>query len=270
MTRPTALIAEDEPLLAGEMSSSLGAIWPELDIVEVVADGATALERALRLRPQVLFLDVRMPAMSGLEVAQALGEDWPEAVALPLIVFVTAYDQYAVAAFEREALDYLLKPVEPGRLARTCARLQAALKARADQPRAAEQEVAEALAQLRAVLAAPGVAAPAQAPLTLLQASIGTTIHVVPVAQVLYFEAADKYVRVVTAQREYLIRMPLRQLLPQLDPAVFWQVRRSLLVRADAIATALRDEAGRVELSLRDRAEKLPVSRLYAHLFRGM
>jgi len=269
MTRATALIAEDEPLLASELRSSLAGQWPELEIVAAVADGASALEQALLRRPDVLFLDVRMPAMSGLEVAQALGEDWPDGPALPLIVFVTAYDQYAVAAFEREALDYLLKPVEPTRLTQTCQRLKASLAARHAQP-AVPQDISLALAQLRGVLGAPGIAPPQQPRLTMLQASIGNTIHLVAVADVVYFEAADKYVRVVTAERDYLIRLPLRQLLPQLDPAVFWQVRRSLVVRAAAIASALRDESGRVELSLRQRAEKLCVSRLYAHLFRGM
>ena len=274
----TALIAEDEPLLAANLQAELARLWPELTIVANVGHGAAAVERALALRPQVLFLDIRMPGMTGLEAAQALVEDWPDAAPLPLIVFVTAYDQYALQAFERAAVDYVLKPVQRARLAQTCARLQAALRVRRDLAPAAPLAARDAtlqstLAQLRQLLAAPGLAATTNAApqlLSVIQASVGAAVHMVPLAEVLYFEAADKYVRVVTVEREHLIRTSLRDLLPQLDAQCFWQIHRGTVVRADAITTALRDESGKVHITLRGHPDKLVASRLYAHLFKAM
>jgi len=268
----TALIAEDEPLLAANLQAELARAWPDLRIVANVGHGAAAVEQALALRPDLVFLDIRMPGMTGLEAAQALAEDWPhDGAPLPLIVFVTAYDQYALQAFEHAAVDYVLKPVQPERLAQTCERVQAALKARREPLAAgAPTAIESALAQLRGLLGAPGLAGAAPALLTVIQASVGAAIHMVPVADVLYFEAADKYVRVITAQREYLIRTSLRDLLPQLDPQRFWQVHRGTVVRADAIATAVRDESGKVHLTLRDHTDKLVASRLYAQLFKAM
>jgi DNA-binding LytR/AlgR family response regulator len=263
----TALIAEDEPLLAASLKATLARLWPQLRIVAAVTHGAAALEQALALRPDVIFLDIRMPGLSGLEVAESLAEDWPHGP-LPLIVFVTAYDQYAVRAFEHAAVDYVLKPVEPERLAVTCRRLQTALAARADAtPTELPHDFIAALAALRGAAAGSATATPN---LRILQASLGATIHMVPVADVLYFEAADKYIKVVTASREYLIRVPLRRLLQQLDPDQFWQVHRAVVVRADAIATAVRDASGKVELALKGHPAKLAVSRLYAHLFRAL
>ncbi len=273
----TALIAEDEPLLAANLQAELARTWPGLRIVANVGHGAAAVEQALALRPEVVFLDIRMPGMTGLEAAQALAEDWPADTPLPLIVFVTAYDQYALQAFEHAAVDYVLKPVQPERLAQTCARAQAALKARREPATgegtgaAAPAALEATLSQLRSLLGTPGLNVSPPAPqLSVIQASVGAAIHMVPVAEVLYFEAADKYVRVITTQREYLIRSSLRELLPQLDPQRFWQVHRGTVVRADAIATALRDESGKVHLTLRDHADKLVASRLYAHLFKAM
>jgi DNA-binding LytR/AlgR family response regulator len=269
-----ALIAEDEPLLAASLRAALQRLWPELQIAASVTHGAAAVEQGLALRPDIVFLDIRMPGMSGLEVAESLAEDW-SAGPLPLVVFVTAYDQYALSAFEHAAVDYILKPVDPARLAVTCRRLQAALAAR-DNGTVNElpAQLAAALAALRSAAAAsqqqPQSQASAKPPLRVLQASLGATIHMVPVSEVLYFEAADKYVKVVTAQREYLIRMPLRQLLPQLDPNEFWQVHRSTAVRVEAIATAVRDDTGKVLLTLKGHGAKLLASRLYAHLFRAM
>jgi DNA-binding LytR/AlgR family response regulator len=274
-THPTALIAEDEPLLAADLQAALARLWPELRVLASVGHGAAAVEQALALRPAVLFLDIRMPGMSGLEAAQALAEDWPDDTPLPLIAFVTAYDQYALQAFEHAAVDYVLKPVQPERLAQTCARLRAALAQR-EAPLAAAgvPTLDAALDQLRSLLAAPALGAtatmPAPTQLSVIQAGVGAAIHMVPIGDVLYFEAADKYVRVVTAEREHLIRTSLRELLPQLDAARFWQVHRGTVVRADAIATAVREESGKVTLSLRGSADKLTVSRLYAHLFRSM
>ena len=276
MTTATALIAEDEPLLARHLASQLAQLWPALRLLAVVDNGLDAAAQALALRPQVCFLDIRMPGQSGLEAAQAIVEDWPAAQALPLLVFVTAYDQYAVQAFEAQAADYLLKPVTDVRLAACVQRLQGRL-----QPASAETVHAPSqalLAQLRALLSAqPDLPAPAANPpthpptrLSVIQASSGNLVHMVPVDKVLYLEAADKYIRVLTAEHEYLIRVPLRELLPQLDPQQFWQVHRGLVVRATAIATAQRDDSGKVFLKLHGRPERLTASRLYAHLFKGM
>jgi DNA-binding LytR/AlgR family response regulator len=272
-----ALIAEDEPLLAANLQAELERLWPGLETVANVRHGGAAVERALALRPDVVFLDIRMPGLSGLEAAQALAEDWPDdAGPLPVIVFVTAYDQYALQAFEHSAVDYVLKPVQPDRLAQTCARVQTALKARAPNGQAPNHTVAleATLGQLRQLLGAPALASGASAApaskLGVIQASVGNAIHLVPVGDVLYFEAADKYVRVITVEREYLIRTALRELIPQLDDTRFWQVHRGLVVRADAIATAVRDESGKVHLTLRGHKDKLVASRLYAHLFKAM
>ena len=276
---PTALIAEDEPLLAQALAADLARLWPELQILATVGDGLSATTQALALRPQLCFLDIRMPGATGLEAAQALAEDWPDGAPFPLLVFVTAYDHYALQAFEAQAVDYLVKPVEAPRLAACVARLQRRL-ADAARPQAAtappdakaSSGVLDAtLQQLRALLGSGiGAATPAQPRLEVIQAGVGNTVHLVPVADVLYFEAADKYLRVVTADREHLIRLSLRELLPQLDAQLFWQVHRSLVVRAAAISTATRDEAGKVALQLRGRPERLTASRLYAHLFKGM
>ena len=290
---PTALIAEDEPLLAAALQADLARLWPDLRIVAQVADGLSAVQQALALRPQLCFLDIRMPGASGLDAALALAEDWPDGTPLPLLVFVTAYDQYALQAFDAQAVDYLVKPVDGARLAACVARLQkrlttaampaiSASPASAAHPAAApaitsntlDPALAHTLGQLRALLGVTGLAAqPGPTPATrleVIQAGVGNTVHLVPVAEVLYFEAADKYLRVVTAEREHLIRLSLRELLPQLDGQQFWQVHRSLVVRASAISTAQREESGKVTLQLRGRPERLTASRLYAHLFKGM
>ena len=269
----TALIAEDEPLLAQALRAELARAWPGLQLLDTAVDGDDAVERALEGRPDIVFLDIRMPGRSGLEAAEAIVEDWPgDAAALPLIVFVTAYDQYALQAFERAAVDYLQKPVQPARLAACCARLKdmIALRAAARDATASPvaQDDAALLGRLRTLLGAAPEAP--QPPLTILQASIGATLHMIPLDEVIYFEAADKYVRVVAATREALIRMSLRELLPRLPAERFWQIHRGTVVRADAIATATRDDSGKVFLTLRQRPERLVASRLYAHLFRGM
>ncbi len=267
---PTALIAEDEPLLAQALRAELGRAWPELQVLAPAADGDEAVASALAQRPDVVFLDIRMPERNGLEAAEAIVEEWPaDAGALPLIVFVTAYDQYALQAFERAAVDYLQKPVQPARLAACCARLKDMLALRAAAGSAGTPtDDAALLGRLRSLLAAPPE--PAQAPLAILQAGIGATLHMIPVDEVVYLEAADKYVRVVTAEREALIRMSLRELLPRLPAERFWQIHRGTVVRADAVATATRDDSGKVFLTLRQRPERLVASRLYAHLFRAM
>lgn len=266
-----ALIAEDEPLLAAALRAELAALWPALELLPPAGDGLSALQAALALSPDLCFLDIRMPSLSGLELAAALAEDWPEGKPFPLLVFVTAYDQYALQAFDAQAVDYLVKPVPRERLASCVQRLQARLAERPAPAAALEQ----ALAQLRALLGSPGSAvsaAAASAPprLEVIQAQVGSLVHFVPVDQVLYFEAADKYVRVVTADREHLIRLSLKELLPQLDPQQFWQVHRGTVVRARAITQARREESGRVTLAIAGRRETLVASRLYAHLFKGL
>lgn len=264
---PTALIAEDEPLLAAGLRAELARLWPALQVLATVGDGHQALEQALALKPSVCFLDIRMPGLSGLEVARALAEDWPDGAAFPLLVFVTAYDQYAIEAFDAQAVDYLLKPVLPERLAACVQRLQRTLATRGD----AASSMQATLQQLRGLLSAPAAPGAAALPrLQVVQAQVGATVHLVPIDEVLYFEAADKYVRVVTAEREHLIRMSLRELLPQLDPAVFWQVHRGTVVQARCIASARRDDSGKAFLKLRGRPETITASRLYAHLFKGM
>ena len=298
---PRALIAEDEPLLAAALQQELRAAWPELQIAATVGDGISAIQQALALQPDVLFFDIRMPGQTGLDAAVALTDAWSAHQPFPALVFVTAYDQYAVQAFEAQAVDYLLKPVQSARLQKTVQKLRLALIQKAQsainsiansEPQAPthtqelEPNLQRTVDQLRHLLAQPGLwpgaepgaplaptplAAPQRPPrLTVIQASHGSQIHMVPVGDVLYFEAADKYVRVLTARAEYLIRTPLKELADQLDPQEFWQVHRSTLVRASAIATVVRDELGKLHLNLRGRPERLDVSRLYAHLFKAM
>lgn len=276
----TALIAEDEPLLAQALQAELAAAWPELRVVATARDGRSAVREALRLLPQVLFFDIRMPGLDGLGAAAELADSWPtDEAPMPQLVFVTAYDEYAARAFEAEAIDYVLKPVQPERLRKTVARLRQALAAAAPSmtpPIPADEALERTLAQWRQVLGAaggaPSASASPSAPLRMIAASDagGATVRMVPIDEVLYFEAADKYLRVLTATQEYLIRTPLKQLLPQLDADTFWQVHRAVVVRSAAIEAVHRDEAGKLHLALRGRAEKIPVSRLYAHLFRAM
>jgi DNA-binding LytR/AlgR family response regulator len=267
-TAPTALIAEDEPLLAAALQAELTRAWPELQILAVVGDGVSAVTQALQRHPDVLFFDIRMPGLSGLDAAAELADEWNTdatgGAPFPALVFVTAYDQYAVQAFEAQAVDYLLKPVQAARLQKTVEKLQLALANRAHP--AIDFEAT--LGQLRGLLGAGSN--PTVAPLKVIQASVGTSIRMVPIEDVVYFEAADKYVRVLTASHEYLIRTPLKDLLPQLDTNTFWQIHRGTVVNAASIDTVTRDEAGKLSVSVRARDEKLPVSRLYAHLFKPM
>jgi DNA-binding LytR/AlgR family response regulator len=270
-TPPTALIAEDEPLLAMALQAELARAWPALKVLATVGDGTSAVVQALALQPDVLFFDIRMPGQSGLEAAAELADRWPDerpgGKPFPALVFVTAYDQYAVQAFETQAVDYLVKPVQPARLQRTVEKLQFALV----KPDPSAINLEATLVQLRGLLSASGPPSPVvNAPLTVIQASVGNSIRMVPIDEVLCFEAADKYVRVLTAEREYLIRTPLKELTDQIDNKVFWQVHRGTVVRALAIETVTRDEAGKTHLSVRGLKEKFVVSRLYSHLFKAM
>lgn len=275
----TTLIAEDEPLLAAALEAELALAWPALQVLATVGDGASAVAQALALQPDVLFFDIQMPGMTGLEAAVELLDAWPLQAGskpFPALVFVTAYDQYAVAAFEAQAMDYLLKPVQPTRLAKTVQKVQLAQQIRA---LAAPISIANAdtqleltLAQLRALL--PSLAAPPAQPLQIISATRagthGNQLQMVPITDVLYFEAADKYIRVLTASAQYLIRTPLKDLLAQLSSNAFWQIHRGTVVRATAIHTVLRDEQGKLSLTLHGSPDKLAVSRLYSHLFKAM
>lgn len=259
----TALIAEDEPLLAAALKAELAAAWPGLQILTTVGDGASAVREALARQPDVLFFDIQMPGMSGLDAALTLVDVWPDKP-FPALVFVTAYDQYALQAFEAQAIDYVLKPVQATRLAKSVSKVQSALANRS--PVAANMDAT--LQQLRGLIAP--AASPAVPPLKVIQASVGSSIRMVPVDEVLFFEAADKYVRVLTAQHEYLIRTPLKELTAQLDLQTFWQIHRGTIVRASSIETVTRDESGKLWLNLRGLTQKIAVSRLYAYLFKAM
>jgi DNA-binding LytR/AlgR family response regulator len=269
MTTLHALIAEDEPILALTLANMLSKLWPELLICSHVENGVAAVQASLELLPDILFLDIKMPGKTGLEAAQELAEEWPDHKPFPLIVYVTAYDEFALQAFEHAASDYVLKPISEARLEKTVKRLQAKLENH--QSRAGELE--SMVAQLRHLL--PGMAmgisaTPPQEKLTLIRAAVGNQIRMIALADVLYFEATDKYINVVTAEHASLIRMSLRELLPQLDSSVFWQIHRSTIVNSAFIHSALRDEAGKMSLKLRHSDDKLQVSRVYAHLFRQM
>ncbi|WAC75590.1 LytTR family DNA-binding domain-containing protein [Roseateles sp. SL47] len=303
---PTVLIAEDEELLAHHLRQELNTLWPELEVVAMAPHGQAAVDLALQHQPQVCFFDIRMPGLTGLEAAALLADEWPDgpqAPPFPLLVFVTAYDQYAVQAFDRAAVDYVLKPVQRERLAQTVSRLQAGLKNRAEagvpespqsataapgsdrragpstgHPSSPDSPALEAaLDQLRTLLLAGGPArdfstAPAGQATVLrhLQVGVGQSIVMLPVEHIVFLEAADKYVRVLTADQEYLVRTSLRELLPQLDAERFWQVHRGHVVQVDAIDRATRDEAGRLTLKLRKRPERLAVSRMFAHRFKAL
>jgi DNA-binding LytR/AlgR family response regulator len=266
---PSALIAEDEPLLAASLRKQLRGAWPELRIIAEAGDGESAIVRAVDALPDVLFLDIRMPGRSGLDVATTVVDDWPETCPAPLIVFVTAYDEFALAAFDREAVDYVLKPVTPERLARTVHRLRERLAARAASP--ATDHLAALIDSLQN-LARPGGPSgdDERGRLDVIQVGHGSTIEFVPVADVLYFEATDKYVAVHANGREGLIRISMRELLARLDPQAFMQVHRAVIVNRARIVAATRDDEGRVTLKLRDAPKPITVSRAFAHRFRAM
>jgi len=250
-----AVIADDEPLMREQLRARLAEAWPELEIVAEARNGAEAVELIAAERPDVAFLDIRMPAMTGIEAAREIAtlEHVPE------IVFVTAYDQYAVGAFEQGAIDYVLKPAERERLALTVQRIRKRLTERTGTPGTLQETIARLAAKLE----------PASR-LRWIQASVGTQIQMIPVEEVLFFISDEKYTRVQTAQQEALIRKPIKELLAELDPAQFWQIHRSTLVNARAIAGVTRDERGRQLVSIKGSTEKLEVSRSYAHLFKGM
>jgi DNA-binding LytR/AlgR family response regulator len=262
--RPTALVAEDEPLLAKALVGVLSEVWPE-GSVEVVHDGVAAADRALELGPDVLFHDIQMPGRTGLEVAEVVTDEWPSDRPLPLLVFVTAYDEFAVKAFERAAVDYVLKPATAERLAKTIARLRERLAKRPTAPAAGE--AATLFGQVQAI-STPTVSEGER--IRIIRASVGNTVRMIPTVDVICLEAADKYVTVVTAHGEALVRLSLRELAARLDGIELVQVHRGVMVNAACMAIATRDELGHLTLRLRGLERGVKVSRAFAHLFRPM
>lgn len=259
----TCVLAEDEALLRQALLQHLREVWPELDIVAECADGGSALEAIAETQPDVAFLDIRMPGLTGLEVAAASLSASPRTQ----VVFVTAYDQYAIDAFDKGAVDYLLKPVEPARLAQTVQRLQARA-ATADADTEAQAAMAAMLEKLTAAL--PRKLPTATEPLTWLTASTGSTTRLIMIDEVLYFRADNKYTTVMTAGGEALLRRSIRELLDVLDPAMFKQIHRATVVNLRAIDHISRDDSGRGLIHLKARPETLPVSQPFMHLFRSM
>lgn len=253
--KPRALIADDETHLAEHLQRQLGTLWPELEVVALARNGLDAAALIAELQPELAFLDIQMPGLTGLEVAQ--GIEGPTRV-----VFVTAFDSYAVEAFEHAALDYLLKPLKTERLASTITRLKAALT----QPGPAPEgpALAQALSQLLQADAA------AQPTLRYIRANQGEVMHQIDVNEVLYFHADDKYTVVQTAGAEYLIRTPIAELVQQLDASQFQQVHRSTVVNLQHLIGSRRDEASRLFLRFKGHSRELPVSRAYVHLFKPM
>ena len=245
---PTALIAEDEPLLKSQLKARLAEAWPELVIVAEAENGEEAVMLAQEERPDIAFLDIRMPVLTGIEVARAIAGG-------PHIVFVTAYDEYAVAAFEEGAVDYVLKPPTPDRIAKVVARL----KARLGQPPA----------DLRALLDRLANRSEASS-LRWIRASLGTALKLIAIDDVLYFQSEDKYTKVVTADGDALIRKTIKELYDELDHEQFWQVHRGTIINLRAIAKVERDWRDQPLLTLKNRSEKLTVSRTFAHLFKAM
>ena len=261
---PRALIAEDEPLLAEGLKNALAIAWPELQVIGLAPNGIEALRLAAAERPDVAFLDIRMPGLTGLEVASELADKLNEGEPVPRIVFVTAYDEYALKAFELAAVDYLLKPVSAERLAKAVERLKAQLMA-------PKEGLAELVSKLQKVMGAEPVnAGAAEATLKIIRAGVGNTVRMIPLEEVCYFQAADKYTNVVTCDAEVLIRTPLKELLAQLPQDRFRQIHRGTVVNLAAVAAAVRDDAGRLCLRLKQRKETLPVSRVFAEQFRQM
>jgi len=302
MTSPVALIAEDEPLLADALRAMLAQAWPDLRVLPAAPDGTSAIAAIAQEQPDVVFLDIAMPGATGLDVARACAR----LTRPPQIVFVTAFDRFALDAFDAAAIDYLLKPVEPDRLARTVARLRERLAA----PK--NDTLSQLLATLRTHLedeagqgggatgarsaqvadgangthrtpetntadatnttndAPPAALSSSGEYLRFVRASVGDEIRIVPVEEVCFFEAADKYVVVATTDGDLLIRTSLRELLPQLDPSRFWQVHRSTVVNVAEVVSAQHTPLGRLTLKLKRRKDRVAVSRQYAHLFRQM
>jgi DNA-binding LytR/AlgR family response regulator len=249
MQQRKAVIAEDEPLLRAELKEMLTRLWPELSICAETEDGVEALHAIEQHAPDVLFLDIQMPGMSGLEVARQAGSKCH-------IVFVTAYDQYAVAAFEQGAVDYVMKPFSASRLATTIARLK--------------EKAGSAPAKLEGLVQALLKASGTKEYLRWITATQGQDLRLITVDEICYFQADSKYTLVVTPQQQSLIRRPIKELVQELDPAMFWQIHRGTVINVNAIAGVHRDLGGQLRVKFRDRTETLSVSEPYVHLFKSM
>lgn len=251
---PSAVVADDERLMREQLIDRLKEAWPELSIVGEASNGSEAIAIVESMKPDIVFLDISMPGMDGIEAARTLA-------GRVHIVFVTAHDQYAIRAFEHGAVDYLLKPAEPERVALTCERLRARLKHEPD-------PMNELLAQLSQRLGTAGLKP--REYMRWVQASIGANIRMIPTGDILFFRAEDKYTRVQTRAFEALIRKPIKELIDELDPDEFWQIHRATVVRVDAVEQVSRDFRGRQIVHVKGREEKLEVSRTFNHLFKQM
>jgi DNA-binding LytR/AlgR family response regulator len=277
---PTAVLADDERLMRDQLRARLAEVWPELEIVAEAKNGLEAVQLVDAHRPDIVFLDIRMPGLTGVDAARQIAQLGPrdeadgtadedeDEVLLPEIVFITAYDQYAVEAFEQGVVDYVLKPAERERLQLTVQRLKERLAVRqaGGEPESPGRPMQQLLHELSLKLS-PGKAA---SYLQWIQATVGQTIQMIPVEDVLFFVSDEKYTRVQTAQVEALIRKPIKELVDELDPALFWQIHRSTLVAVKAIAGVARDFRGRQIVSVKGHHQKLEVSRSYTGLFKGM
>jgi DNA-binding LytR/AlgR family response regulator len=264
---PRAVLADDERLLREQLRARLAEVWPELELVAEAKNGTEAVALVEQHRPDLVFLDIRMPGLTGVEAAKQIAqmEVGPDEL-LPEIVFITAYDQYAVEAFEQGVADYVLKPAERERLQLTVERIKKRLRQR----EAGEPSAGAPLQQLLQQLSAK--ASPGSAPQRLqwIQASVGSSIQMIPVDEVLFFISDEKYTRVQTVTLEALIRKPIKELVDELDPQQFWQIHRSTLVNVKAIDGVTRDFRGRQIVGVKGHPEKLEVSRSYLGLFKGM
>jgi len=269
---PTAIIADDERLMRDLLRTRLSQAWPELQIVGEAKNGDEAVQLVAELQPDLTFLDIRMPGKTGIEAARDIGD-------ASQVVFVTAYDEYAVEAFERGAIDYVLKPPEPERLAITVERLKERLKEHANGPAAAGAKATPAASTaanmsdtVSAMLSqlAEKIAAPKPKYLQWIQASIGQDLRMIPVEDILFFRSDEKYTCVQTDKLEALIRKPVRDLAEELDPSLFWQIHRATLVNVNAIEGVTRDIRGRHLVLIKGRPDKLEVSRSFLHLFKQM
>lgn len=248
---PTAILAEDEPILRTQLEGKLAKLWPELEITASVEDGAAALEALEDRTPDFMFLDIQMPEMTGVEVARHVA-------GRAHVVFVTAYDQYAIQAFETGAVDYILKPATDERLAVAIERLKAKLATPPTDLNSVLSRITEQLGGGK------------REKLQWIKATVGQNLRLIPVSEVLFFQSDEKYTRVVLADSEALIKTPIRELLDGLDPEVFWQIHRSTVVNVSAIAAVTRDFRGQAHVKIKGKDEALVVSRIYSHLFKQM
>ncbi len=270
---PRAVLADDERLMREQLRARLAEAWPELQLVAEAKNGSEAVALVAEHRPDIVFLDIRMPGLTGVEAAKQIAQmEIGADDLLPEIVFITAYDQYAVEAFEQGVADYVLKPAERERLALTVARLKKRLAAReaGEAAGAGDGSAAPPLQQLLHQLSARMNPGGSVQYLQWIQASVGQAIQMIPVEDVLFFISDEKYTRVQTANLEALIRKPIKELVDELDPKLFWQIHRSTLINVKAIAGVTRDFRGRQIVAVKGHKEQLEVSRSYLGLFKGM